>query len=159
MPEEMNQYDASAEEEVEVKRDMSFFMKGKGEDVKTRKIKVTERFRDEKDKVIPFLMKSISTTRINELEDECQVDNFVKGKRVGKKLDAPRFYARVGVESTVYPDFRDANLRKSYGTQDPVNIAKEVLSVPGEYAAWIAAVLEINELDNEFEELVDEAKN
>ncbi|GLY12212.1 MULTISPECIES: phage portal protein [Bacillus] len=141
------------------KRDMNFFMAGKAQAVTEEEVFVTKRYKDAEGKVIPFVMKPITTERIEELEKECIEPVKENGKKVGEQLNRARWIARMGIESTVYPDFKDKELLKSYGVIDPVDAVKKVLSVGGEFAEWMNATQRINGYDQDFEELVDDAKN
>ncbi|WP_046180390.1 phage tail assembly chaperone [Domibacillus tundrae] len=141
------------------KRDMSFFLAGKAKPVTEEEVPVSRRYVDEEGKIIPFIMKPITTERIEELEKECYKPVYENGKKAGEEFDRPRWIARMGIESTVYPNFRDAELRKSYGSEDPVEVLKKVLSVGGEYAEFLQAAQRINGYTETFEDLVEEAKN
>ncbi len=107
---------------------------------------------------MPFIFKAITTERIDELEKESTTYKNVKGRGRVKDLDSQRFYARIAVESTIYPDFRSKELRDAYKTADPVEVAKRVLSVGGEYANWLNKAIEINGFEDELEDLEQEAK-
>ncbi|WP_434736086.1 phage tail assembly chaperone, partial [Bacillus subtilis] len=48
---------------------------------------------------------------------------------------------------------------EAYKTADPVEVAKRVLSVGGEYANWLNKAIEINGFEDDFEDLEEEAKN
>lgn len=76
-----------------------------------------------------------------------------------KDLDSQRFYARIAVETTVYPNFKSKELREAYKTEDPVEVAKRILSVGGEYANWLNKAIEINGFEDDLEDLEEEAKN
>jgi hypothetical protein len=132
-------------------RNLAFFMNGKAEQPKEKEVYVSKRYKDEEDKIIPFVMKAITTERLDQLADECTDDE--------KGLDRPRYLARIAVESTVYPDFKNSELLKSYGVVDPVDAAKKVLSVGGEYNEWIKQAQVVNGYFEDFEKLVEEAKN
>ncbi len=142
-----------------VTKTMDVFMKGKAKQVVTEEVVVSKRYVDDAGNPIPFLLKAIDTKRIEELQDECTVPQFKKGKKVGEEVDWKRFACRLAVESTVYPNFKDAELLKSYELVDPCDLVKEILQVGGEYAELIQAVQRVNGFDSDFEELVDEAKN
>lgn len=140
-------------------KNMAFFMKGKAAEVKEEEVIITRRYKDEKGEPIPFVMKPLSTKRIDELEAECTKPEFKKGKKVGEKLDSKRFSLRIAIESTVYPDFRSTELLESYGLADPVDVARAVLSVGGEYMEWLQAANRINGFDESDDDLIDEVKN
>lgn len=140
-------------------RNMSFFMNGKAEAAKEEEVVVSKRYKDENGKIVKFVMKAIDTERLDQLVDECMEDEFEKGKKVGEKLNRGRYNARVAIESTVYPNLRDPELLKSYGCADPVDAAKKVLSVGGEYANWINQAMRVNGFQEDFNDLAEEAKN
>ncbi|MCY8282429.1 phage tail assembly chaperone, partial [Bacillus inaquosorum] len=97
--------------------------------------------------------------RIDELEKENTTYKNIKGRGRVKDLDTQRFYARIAIESTIYPDFRLAARLPAYKTPDPVEVAKRVLSVGGEYANWLNKAIEINGFEDDLEDLEEEAKN
>ncbi|TLS51745.1 phage portal protein [Paenibacillus antri] len=140
-------------------KSMDLFMKGKAKQVVLEEVVVSKRYVDEEGNPIPFTLKAVDTKRIEELQDECTVPQFKKGKKIGEEIDWKRFACRLAVETTVYPNFRDQELLNSYGIVDPCELVKEILNVGGEYAELIQAVQRVNGFDTDFEELVDEAKN
>ncbi|WP_139489380.1 phage tail assembly chaperone [Brevibacillus dissolubilis] len=142
-----------------VTRSMDMFMKGKAKQVITEEVIVSKRYVDEEGNPIPFVLKAIDTKRIEDLQDECTIPQVKKGKKVGETVDWKRFAARLAVESTVFPNFKDAELLASYGVVDPCDLLKEILCVGGEYAELVQAVQRVNGFDTDFEELVDDAKN
>ena len=139
--------------------DLSFFMPGQTEEAEEVKVPISKRFKDKEGNVIPFVFKAITTERIDELEKENTTYKNVKGRGRVKDLDTQRFYARIAVESTVYPDFRSKELREAYKTPDPVEVAKRVLSVGGEYANWLNKAIEINGFEDDPEDLEATVKN
>lgn len=140
-------------------RTMDVFMKGKAKQAVTEEVIVSRRYVDEDGNPIPFVLKAVDTKRIEDLQDECTLPQFKKGKKVGEEIDWKRFACRLAVETTVYPNFRDGELLSSYGLVDPCDLVKEILNVGGEYAELIQAVQRVNGFDTDFEELVEEAKN
>ncbi|WP_313429683.1 phage tail assembly chaperone [Siminovitchia terrae] len=139
--------------------DLSFFMPGKAEDVEKVKAPISKRFKDNNGNVIPFVFKAISTEQVDEIEKMSMKSIVRKNRVVGKEVDQARFIARVAVETTVYPDFKDESMRKAYKTEDPVEVAKRVLHVAGEYGEWLAKATEVNGFDDSLEDLELEAKN
>ena len=139
--------------------DLSYFMPGNPEDVHEVEVAISRRIRDEDGNPVLFKLRPISTQRIEEIEDECKKSIVKKNRVVGKELDQSRFLARIAVETTVYPDFKAQELRKAYQTEDPVEVAKKVLHIAGEYSTWIEKVSEINGFDDTAEDLEEYAKN
>ncbi|WP_371413702.1 phage portal protein [Virgibacillus sp. Bac330] len=139
--------------------DLSFFMPGKAEVVEEVKAPISTRFKDKAGNLIPFVFKPISTERVDEIEKMSMRNIVRKNRVVGKEVDQSRFMARIAVETTVYPNFKAEELRKAYKTEDPVEVAKKVLHVAGEYSEWISKVSDVNGFDQSVEDLEETAKN
>ncbi|MGG0775432.1 phage portal protein [Bacillus rugosus] len=148
-----------SEKQNEKVYDLSFFMPGQTIEAEEVKVPISKRFVDKEGNVVPFIFKAITTERIDELEKENTTYKNVKGRGRVKELDSQRFYARIAVETTVYPNFKAQELREAYKTEDPVEVAKRVLSVGGEYANWLNKAIEINGFDDDLEDLEEAAKN
>lgn len=148
-------------EETEIANDLSFFMPGVAEEVEEVERFVSKRFKDKQGNVIPFRFKPVPTTRIDELEKQHTVPVYTGARRrkTGEKLDQARFMAHIAIETTVYPNFKAAELRKAYGEQDPIEVAKKMLHVGGEYGEWLSIANEVNGFDDSLEELEEAAKN
>jgi hypothetical protein len=134
---------------------MQAFMKGNAKPVQERKFYISDRYTDAEGKPIPFVMRAIPQS----LVEEIRAKHTRKDKEGNEKLDVARYNAEIAVKSTVFPDFTNAELLASYGEQDPIDLAKRILAVPGEYTNWIAAATEVNGFAKDFEELIEEAKN
>jgi len=148
-----------AEENKDQVMDLSYFMPGNVEVTEETKAPISRRFKDKEGKVIPFIFKPITTDRVDELE-KLHTKPVIKGnKKVGEKVDNARFMAHIAVESTVYPNFKAVEMRKAYKSEDPIEIAKKVLNVAGEYSNWIAKAAEVNGFEDSVEDLEEIAKN
>lgn len=142
------------------KRNMQFFMKGNAKAIEEMEEVVSDRYLDEEGKPIPFVFRATTSERIEELRDECTKRlPAKKGRPAEEKFDSRRFMILMGIESTVYPNFKAKELLDSYGLVDPVALVSAVLAVPGEVTAWMEAVQSVNKLNEEFDELVEDAKN
>ncbi|WP_252503280.1 phage portal protein [Sporosarcina sp. Marseille-Q4943] len=139
--------------------DLSFFMPGKAEEAEEVKHPISKRFKDKEGNIIPFVFKPVATERIDEIEQLHTKPVFEKGRKVGENVDNARFMAQLAVESTIYPDFKSVEFRQAYKTEDPIEVAKRVLHVGGEYAAWIKKASDINGFDDSLEELEEAIKN
>ncbi|WP_368653768.1 phage portal protein [Ornithinibacillus sp. 4-3] len=147
------------EENKVVANDITFFMPGNFEEAEVVESPISKRFKDNEGKIIPFRFKPLSTERVDEIEELNQKTVRQKGKILGRETDFARFIAHVAVETTIYPNFKDEKFRQAYGTQDPIEIAKKVLNVAGEYSNWIAKISEVNGFDDTIDELEEAAKN
>ncbi|TES56189.1 phage tail assembly chaperone [Halalkalibacterium halodurans] len=140
-------------------QDMSIFLPDNIEEAKEVKEVISSRFKDKKGNPVPFIFKAITTERINELEKECTRFEKVRGQGKVKKFDSTRFVERIAVETTVYPDFKSGELRRVYKTEDPIEVAKKVLSIGGEFQRWIELTQEVNGFGDDEEVLEEIAKN
>lgn len=141
-------------------KNMAFFMKGRAkQEYIEEEVVITKRFLDDKGEPIPFVLRSLPPKRIEEIQEDCTRRIVKKGRVVDEILDSKRMAVKMALESTVFPDFRSAELLESYGVVDPVEAARAVLSVGGEYTDWINAVNRVNGYGDQDEDLVEEAKN
>lgn len=138
--------------------DMKAFLKGKEKSLPEIEKEITERYTDENEKPVPFKFKAIESKRIDEIKVECTNIIHTKGQKV-EKFNNDRFAAKVGIETTVFPNFKDKELLESYNCVDPIDLAHEILKIPGEYSDWIETSFKVNGFDDTFEELVENAKN
>ena len=138
--------------------DMSAFMKGKAKQLPEEEKVITKLYEDEEGKPIPFKFKAIPTTLIDKLKADCTTIKYTKGQRI-ESFDRDRFSCKIGIETTVFPDFKNAELLQSYTCIDPVDLTKAVLNLAGEYTEWIQTCSRLNGFDDTIEELVKEAKN
>jgi hypothetical protein len=145
-----------------MEKSMTYFMKGKRKSIENQKVVVTEAFMDEQGNPIPFEIKALEQDEIERLQDECTKPPIIKHGRimVPEKMDKNRYIARLCVESMIYPNLKDPELLKSYGRVDPVELLKkDILSISGEYAELVEAVMKINGFDEDITKLMEEAKN
>lgn len=138
--------------------DMSAFMKGKAKQLPEEEKVITTLYEDEEGKSIPFKFKAIPTALVDQIRADCTTIKYTKGQRM-ESFDRERFACKLGIETTVFPNFKDSELMKSYNCIDPVDLAKTILILPGEYTEWIQVCTKLNGFDDTIEDLVKEAKN
>ncbi|SFM29180.1 Phage XkdN-like tail assembly chaperone protein, TAC [Gracilibacillus orientalis] len=147
------------EESTTVVNDISFFMPGKVEKADEIKAPISKRYKDNQGNIIPFVFKPITTERVDELEKQSMKMVKQKGRHIGQELDQARFMARIAVESTIFPDFKSKELRQAYKTEDPIEVAKKVLNIAGEFSGWLSKASEVNGFDETPDDLEELAKN
>ena len=124
----------------------------------TKEVIVSERFKDESGKVVPFIIKPISQDLNNQLNRLATVKKMVRGQNV-EMFDTAAYTNKLIVACTVQPDFKAEDLCKAYGTFDAEEVPAKML-LPGEFAALSDAILKLNGFDTtSVPELEDEAKN
>lgn len=159
MTEKLEKEINTKEENEAVVNDISVFMPGQAEKTEEVEIPISRRFKNAEGKVIPFVFKPITTERVDEIEKQSMKMVKQKGRHIGQELDQARFMARIAVESTVYPNFKSEQFRRAYKTEDPIEVAKKVLNVAGEYSTWLSKASEVNGFDDTLEDLEELAKN
>lgn len=107
----------------------------------------------------PFVVKTISEAENKLIRKSCQTVEYNK-KTHQKELqtDTTAYLTKLVVACTVDPNFKDADLQENYGVVGAEALVEKILT-PGQYAALLQAVNDINSFDNDMEELIGEAKN
>ncbi|MCM2674096.1 phage tail assembly chaperone [Alkalicoccobacillus plakortidis] len=152
-----NQEEVKEESHEEQIQDLSIFLPGKVEEAEEVKVLISKRFTKD-GKIVPFIFKPISTDRVDELEKDNTTYKNVRGTGRVRNFDNQRFMQRIAVESTVFPDFTSEKLRKAYKTEDPVEVARKILSVAGEFSKWLEETQRVNGFLEE-DDLEELAKN
>lgn len=145
-------------------RDMNFFMQEESEREEVS-IDGISKFKypkghAEEGKIIPWILKPITTDRLEQLNKNNTTIKRISGKQI-KSIDDSRLTYEMMVESIVYPNFKDENWLNSRKCLDPVDLMKKVLDLPGDYSRISKEVLAVNglgEKDSE-EALIKDAKN
>lgn len=104
--------------------------------------------------------KPISADKGDELRKKCKKVTLVKGQKM-TETDQDKFIANQIIETTIYPDLKNAELQNAWGVMGAEQLLKAMKSrmTDGEYTDWSSAVIEINGYDKGIQELVEEAKN
>lgn len=107
----------------------------------------------------PFVVKTITEAENKQITKSCQVSEFnKKTHRRETQTDTQAYLSKLVVACTVDPNFKDAELQAAYGVVGAEALVEKLLT-PGQYAALLQAVNDINSFDTDMQELVDEAKN
>lgn len=143
--------------------DITAFLPGKHEEKVKLERAVSNRFKDKSGNVIKFVFENVTSERLEELRKDC-TKRIPKGRgrQPEEKFDSDKFQAMLALESTVYPDFSAKELLDAYNSPSALEVAKKVLSVPGDYMNWITAASEANGFDDEIDEeaeSIEAAKN
>lgn len=135
------------------------FMAGSAGKIENKKIILSNRFKDENGKPIPFEIKALSATENDELQRRCMVNVPVPGQRgqFVRELDQIKYTANLLAESVVFPNLNDAELQDSYGVKGADALLREMLYM-GEYTQLAQEVSAISKVEG-LAELVAEAKN
>lgn len=125
----------------------------------TDEIIVSNRFKNENGEVIKFKIKSITQEENDELTRQCEKKHRDRTGQYAIESDRKLYIAKLIVNSTVYPDFNNAELQNNYGVPgQPERLVRKMLT-PGEYTNLLMAINAINGFDEDINETVEEAKN
>ncbi len=135
------------------------FMAGAVQKIENKKVVVSNRFKDEKGKPIPFEIKALSADENDELQRRCMVNIPVPGQRgqYTRELDQIKYTAMLLTESVVYPDLNEAELQDSYGVRGAESLLRKMLYT-GEYNKLAQEVMALSNIEV-LSDLVEEAKN
>lgn len=106
----------------------------------------------------PFVIKSITQAESTQIRKSCTVTEF--NKRTHQKqsnTDSQLYLTKLVIACTVDPCFKDAELQAAYGVLGAEELVERLLT-PGQFAALVSEIEEINGFDS-MPELIDEAKN
>lgn len=120
----------------------------------TKEVIVSKRFLDEKGKPVPFVIRTIRQEENNRLV-KAATRRMKTSEGVQEELNNIEYNRRLIMACVVEPQLDDAELCKSVGTMDPVEVAEKLL-LAGEYNRLLRAVTELNGFGVE---LQAEAKN
>lgn len=122
----------------------------------TKEVIISERFKDEKGKVVPFVIQAISQEENERLARQSLVKENVNGQRT-ERLNHTLYTKRLVLECVKEPDLKAKEICDYYGTIDPLDVPGKMLSI-GEYGLLTNAIMSLNDIKDAQEKL-DEAKN
>lgn len=122
----------------------------------TKQVIVSNRFKDDDGNPVPFVIKAISQKENEKLAHMSRKTAIVKGNPV-ESLDNLLYTKRLLLACVQEPDFSAQEMCKYYGTEDPLEVPSQMLSI-GEYNRLSEAILELNGMRDP-KELLEDAKN
>ncbi|WP_124065730.1 hypothetical protein [Clostridium sp. E02] len=122
----------------------------------TKEVIVSQRFKDEKGKPVPFVIKAISQKENEKIAKMSRETVKMNGTPV-EKLNHFLYTKRLIHACVQEPDFGEQEICKYYGTEDPLEVPSQMLSI-GEYNRLSEAILELNGM-KDLEDKQEEAKN
>ena len=141
--------------------DFKSFMKENKKRREHVKYAVTKSLCDSNGKPLEWTLKALDSKQAEKIRDSCMIDVPIPGKRgqVKKELDTTKYISKLICASIVEPNLNNAQLQDSYGVKTPEDLLFEMVDVAGEYNDLTAFVQELSGLNDDMDELVDEAKN
>ena len=135
------------------------FMAGNVPKIENKKVVISERFKDENGKPIPWEVRALSAGENDELQRRCMVNIPVPGQKnqYTRELDQIKYTALLLTTSVVFPALDDAELQNSYGVMGADALLRKMLYLQ-EYNKLAQEVTEISKIEG-LGELVETAKN
>lgn len=128
--------------------------------VENIKYAASNRFLDDEGHPMQWEIKTISSEEDEALRKSCTKKVPVPGKK-GQfipETDYTQYVGKLAAACTVFPNLNDVELQNSYGVMGEDKLLKKML-LPGEYAAYLGKVQEVNGFDIDMQEMVEEVKN
>lgn len=125
----------------------------------TNSVTISNRFKDENGNLAQFEIKSITQEQNDALIKAST--KIVQGKRGQREeiFNKIQYQARLVLECTAMPNFRDPEMLQAYGVIDPLELPGKML-LSGEFAKLADSIMVVNGFEEEDpEKLREEAKN
>lgn len=141
--------------------DIKAFLKQNKEVKENVKVIVSDGFKDEKGKPIPFEIKPLTAMEDEAIRNACMKKVQVVGKKnqYTSELDSNRYVRLLCTNSVVFPNLKDAELQDSYGVSTPDDLLVAMLTA-GEFNILAEKVSELSMNKSVItDEDIEEAKN
>ena len=141
--------------------DIKAFLKQNKEVKENVKVVVSDGFKDEKGKPIPFEIKALTAMEDEAIRNACMKKVQVVGKKnqYTSELDSNRYVRLLCTNSVVFPNLKDAELQDSYGVSTPDDLLVAMLTA-GEFNILAEKVSELSMNKSVItDEDIEEAKN
>ena len=126
----------------------------------TKEVIVSKRFKDENGNPVPFVIRVIDQETNDKLINQATRKTRKNGQII-RDFDEERYAKLLLSSCVVEPDFKNSEICAYYKAIDPLDVPGRMLNV-GEYNYLVKKIRDLNEIalsDEEFEGLVEEAKN
>lgn len=128
------------------------------DDIKTKDVVVSNRFKDEKGKPAVIKLRSITQSENNAIMKRCTIREKNRQGLIVENLDKTKYNSELILACIVEPNFKSPEFVKAMGVASPSD-ALDKLFLPGEFAKLTDAVLEIMGLSNDDNNIIEQAKN
>lgn len=137
---------------------LSAFLAENVEQVENEFYVASKRIKDENGNPIPWEIRCIPSAEVEALRESCMRRVPGKKNRMQREVDTAKFLVKFAVACTVFPNLNDAQLQDSYHVMSAEELLQTMLT-PGEYTDYTQKVSAICGYEEEFSEVVEEAKN
>lgn len=119
-----------------------------------KEVFVSDRFRNEKGKPVPFKIKALTQEENDAISRQCRRTKMVNGQPV-ENLNTSEYSRRIVLAGTVEPNFASKELCDHFQVLDPAQVPGKML-LAGEFTRLLKAIMELSGFGGDLEE---EAKN
>lgn len=149
-----------ATKQTENNGSLALFMANNLEPIHTIKYAATTRIKDKDGNPVEWELRAPTLEEITAIEKRNTKRTFDRNTQTwDERVDSAEYQLEVACACTVFPDLQNAELQKSYGVMGEKRLLKKLLSLPGDYAQYVAKVFELSATNGVTAEDVDEAKN
>ena len=103
---------------------------------------------------MPFVIRPLE----QEVCDKVQRTCVKTDKKGNSEFDRFKYVDEITAAAVVFPDLKNADLQKVYGVLGEVKLLKKMLYT-NEYNALVEAVQDLSGMDDDFDDLKNDAKN
>ena len=103
---------------------------------------------------MPFVIRPLE----QEVCDKVQRTCVKTDKKGNSEFDRFKYVDEITAAAVVFPDLKNADLQKAYGVLGEVKLLKKMLYT-NDYNALVEAVQDLSGMDDDFDDLKNDAKN
>ncbi len=124
------------------------------QDACEKEVIISDRFKNEKGKLVPFKIKTITTKEAQSVQKNC----LTTDKKGVARLDLPKYQLMLVATAVVYPDLKSTELQAHYGVIGECALLETMLLI-GEFATLREEVFSFSGIDDDINDDIEEAKN
>ena len=122
----------------------------------TKEVIISDRFKDENGKPLPFKLRKIDSETSEALMKRCRRKERVNGQII-TEVDNAKYTKLLVLACVVSPNFKDSEMCDYYKVVNPEDVPSRMLSI-GEFSRLSDEIMKFNDFDTP-EELEGEVKN
>lgn len=122
----------------------------------TKEVIISDRFKDEDGKPLPFKLRKIDSETSEALMKRCRRKERVNGQIINE-IDNTKYTKLLVLACVVSPNFKDAEMCDYYGVVNPEDVPSRMLSI-GEFSRLSDEIMKFNDFDTP-EDIENEVKN
>lgn len=122
----------------------------------TKEVIISDRFKDENGKPLPFKLRKIDSETSEALMKRCRRKERVNGQIINE-IDNTKYTKLLVLACVVSPNFKDSEMCDYYKVVNPEDVPSRMLSI-GEFSRLSDEIMKFNDFDTP-EGVEDEVKN